>query len=164
VGLDPCEQAVLKKWKSLRLLQRYLRRELELINQRCFAGKLSLPKVLLDRMRYSRDLAGDYVGARYLPPNREQPARIHIFPFFLLDKKDIQLALAHELVHHWEHESSQGLGEEGYPEDLPLLFLGRFQDARKREAWLHTHSPNFLQKSTEVAQSLGLPLKDFLFR
>lgn len=164
MGLDPMEQAVLKKWKSLRLLKRYLERELVLINERCFQGELSLPAIMLDRMRFSKDVWGDYMGARYRPPGMDRPASIHLFPFFLLEKKDIQLALAHELVHHWEFETGGGFINGTSSGELDRIIKKRFPQKFQRQRWLTTHSPIFLKKSSEVAQSLGLPLTQFLFR
>lgn len=164
MGLDRWEQAVLQRWKSLRFLERYIQRELSRINQACFGGQLSFPMILLDRMRYSKNWEGGFSGARYLPPNGHRVARIQLFPLLLLEKRDVQAALGHELVHHWEFERPGENFSGSCPGVLEEIITRRLGDPLKREQWLKTHSPRFLKKSCEVADFLGMPVKDFLFR
>ena len=102
MGLDPWEQQVLKKWKTMRLVYAYLDKELGRIQQRCFPKDLETPQVMVRRMKFSRSQHGGHLGADYRPPINGRPARIGILPFLLLDKKDVRIALAHELIHHWE--------------------------------------------------------------
>jgi len=164
VGLDRWEQAVLKKWKSFRLLNRFIHREMTRINYSCFGGRLATPKVLIDRMRYSKNWEGGFSGARYLPPNGSRPARIKIFPLLLLKKRDVRAALGHELVHHWEFLIPGSDRTYLYPNGVDLSIAQRFGDQGIRQRWLSTHSPRFLMKSCEVAEFLDLPVSDFLFR
>jgi hypothetical protein len=164
VGLDRWEQAVLEKWKSLRHLDRYIQRELVRINQACFGGQLSAPKVLIDRMRYSRNWEGGFSGARYIPPSGTKPARIQIFPLLLLKKRDVRAAVGHELIHHWEYETPPADRTYLYPASLDEIISARLSDAVSRQRWLNTHGPRFLMKSCEIAEFLDLPVRDFLFR
>ena len=164
VGLDRWEQAVLVKWKSLRLLNRYIQREMDRINQACFGGSLDPPKILIDRMRYSRNWEGGFSGARYLPPNGTRPASIQIFPLLLLKKRDVRAAVGHELIHHWEQGTPVADRTYLYPHIIDEVIFQRIADRARREHWLETHGPRFLMKSCEVAEFLDLPVRDFLFR
>ena len=164
VGLDSWEQAVLKKWKSMKCLDDYIQEAMGRINEFCFHGELSLPEVSLGRMRFAKNWEGGYFGGRYYPPNGDQIARIKIFPFLLLEEKDIVSVLGHEMVHHWEHLQPQGPKRKPYPVRIDEIILHRFSDNRQKKRWLTTHSPRFLAKSWEVSRSLWLPIKDMLFR
>jgi hypothetical protein len=164
VGLDRWEIAVLEKWKSLRFLDRFIHRELVRINQACFSGTLTSPKILIDRMRYSRNWEGGFSGARYLPPDGARPASIQIFPILLLKKRDVRAAVGHELIHHWEYETPRADRTYLYPQLLDEIISQRLSDRTSRERWLSTHGPRFLMKSCEIAEFLDLPVRDFLFR
>jgi len=165
VGLSPIEQEVLKKWKSTKRLYAFLERELKRINRECFAGHLSLPSLQLLRMKYSYDLLGEgFVGAYYVPPQDDRPAQIGIYPWVLTSEADARLALAHELVHHWEwqhREHGPGLLS---PRPVHFLVRRQFSSPEKQYHWQLAHSFRFLAKAAEVARSLGIPMQDFLFK
>lgn len=164
MGLDPWEQAVLRKWKRMRNLYNFLEREVHHINQQCFNGQLSVPQLVINRTKYSQNWRGDFLGARYHPPRKDQDARISLYPFFLLEKKDIQATLAHELIHHWEYLNGNSGRIRAYPKRVDDLIHDRFPNNSSRSYWLSKHSKRFLDKSWEVTRKLKIPIEGFLFR
>jgi hypothetical protein len=165
VGLSPVEQGVLQKWKSIRRLYAFLENELRRINRECFRGRLPLPTVQLMRMKYSWDILGEgYVGAFYLPDCGDRPAQIGIYPLVLTSAEDARLALAHEMVHHWEwhhrHQPAQAI----CPPPAHFLVRRQFPSVEKQYHWRLAHSFRFMAKSGDVARILGISLNDFLFK
>ena len=164
MGLDPWEQAVLIKWKRLKNVHTYLRKEIKRVNHICFQNELPLPQPALRRMKFSKSLNGAYLGADYKPPSKGEPARIGIFPFLLLKKRDVTIAIAHEMVHHWEFFNPARENPALYPNEVDYLIRLRFHQRHMEEEWREKHSNHYLEKSWEVARILRLPFEEFLFR
>lgn len=115
-------------------------------------------------MKFSKSLNGGYLGADYKPPKNGQPARIGIFPFLLLKKRDVSIAIAHEMVHHWEFLNQISDKPGIYPSEVDYLIRLRFHQRSMEEEWRQKHSGRYLEKSWEVAKILRLPFEEFLFR
>jgi len=139
-------------------------KELARIRGLCFNSDLPLPQVSVKRMKFSKCLQGGYFGADYKPPNHRRPALIGVYPILLLKKEDVIIALAHELVHHWEYMTPLPINSRQYPLEMDSLIQFRFPCSPREENWRRSHSPYFLSKSWEVAQQLGIPIRDFLFK
>ena len=167
MGLHPLEQEVLKRWQSYRRLYTFLEREFHRINRECFYGQLPFPKIELKRLKYSRDLIGKgYTGAVYNPPAREHDAEFGFYPIVLLQKEDALTALAHEMVHHWEWVNRErGTHLPLHPEVEDLIRY-QFSDSTSHQHydWRLGHSFKFIAKACEVATTLQLPIKEFLFK
>ena len=59
MGLSALEQEVLKKWKSVKRLYAFLESEAKRINRECSGGRLPLPSLQLQRVKYSWDILGE---------------------------------------------------------------------------------------------------------
>ncbi len=165
VGLVRLEQEVLKQWKSIRRLYTFLEKEFQRVNRECFNDRLPLPSFHLKRMRFSRDIfGGGYIGATYRPPGIEEKAQIGFFPIVLLNKDDTLTALAHEMVHHWEWIQRERGGHCFLQPEVENMILRQFPDSDQHYGWRLGHSFQFIAKASEVAQTLKLPLKEFLFK
>lgn len=165
MGLSPIEQQVLKRWKSVRRLVRFLERELKGINRECFGDKLSLPTIQLLRMKYCRDLlSGGYVGAYYRPSHGNLPAEIGIYPLVLTDAREARIALAHEMVHHWEWQHRHTAAGYVCPAKAHYFVRRQFPEPEQKYQWRLSHSFQFLGKASEVAEKLGISLREFLFK
>ncbi len=165
MGLAVLEQEVLKRWKSIRRLYTFLEKEASRINRECFGGKLPMPSIRLRRMKFCRDILSDgYVGAYYGPPNSDRNAEISLFPIVLLDKKDALIALAHEMVHHWEWLQGHRRSDVVYPLEIQGIVQRQFPEPERQYDWRLAHSARYLAKATEVASILHLPIKEFLFK
>lgn len=165
MGLHPIEQEILKRWKSFRRLFTFLEREYRLFNRKCFHGRLPQAHFDLKRMKFSWDpVGGAFVGAVYRPPQEERLARIEFSPLVLLDKQDLRIALAHEMVHHWEWVHPESGRSNFYSIEIRDLSRQRFPQPEREYDWRLAHSSKFLAKARDVAEVLQLPIEDFLFK
>lgn len=165
VGLSPVEQEVLKKWKSSRRLYAFLEREFRRLNRECFQGGLPPLSIQLLRMKYSWDLLAEgYVGAYYIPPQGEKSAEIGMYPLVLTSADDARIALAHEMVHHWEWQHRHHPLRAVCPAPAHYLVKRQFPSAEKQYHWRLAHSFQYLAKAGEVAKTLGISFREFLFK
>lgn len=163
-GLNAFEQAVLQKWKTLKHVYTFMKRELEKINELCFGGGLSIPQVALKPLHLSRKPLEEFAScAYYAPASGDKAAEIGLFPNILLSRRKAKVALAHEMVHHWEWTAPEGK-EEDAAQIAEKTVERLFPKHRERQRWRRHHSARFLSKASLVAAILKIPLSDFLVR
>lgn len=76
----------------------------------------------------------------------------------------VQIALAHELIHHWEQISDDQSQEIPYPDNADDIIKSRFENHPSEESrWRAGHSQRFIAKAGEVAKLLNMPLRKLLF-
>lgn len=164
-GFSPDEQEVLRRWKSLKHIHAFLKREFNLLNRLCFESRLSLPVFRLPPMRLSRRPLENHRGAAfYRPAHRESPAEIGIFPHLLLNREETRIALAHEMAHHWEWSLPEEKEPEAVCVEVKSLLEENLQDAFQAENFQRHHSSRFLGKIQQIARSLQIPVGKFLFK
>lgn len=114
----------------------------------------------------ARGLLGEYtVGTEYRPAERGRPATI-VVPRAVLGEPELaRVALAHELVHHWEHRlEGPGDGPSGYPPEIEALVLRFIPDRLRARRWRERHTPRFAANALAVSDRLHVPLAALLFR
>jgi len=162
---EPDFEALLEKWGSEEAVSSFLQHQLERINNDCFNGRLALPQLQIKPMWLSRGLFGERrSGADYEPANGDKPAVIGLFPVILLDERSARIALAHEMIHHWEMTTEDKCHEWSYPERVDKIIQQRFSNANKEHLWRARHSARFIAKAHNVANSLSIPIRELLFR
>lgn len=114
----------------------------------------------------ARGLLGEFAaGTEYRPAERGREATIVIQRAILADPVLARVALAHELVHHWEHLlGGAGGGPSGHPPEVEALVLRVITDRLRERRWRERHSPRFTAKTLAVSGRLHLPLAALLFR
>lgn len=163
--LEPEDIAFLKKWGSEEIAYAFLQYEQKRINLECFEGRLSLPKLQIKPMGLSRGLFGERrSGAEYEPANGDRPAVIGLFSVVLLDERMARIALAHEMIHHWEMTIEEQCHEWSYPNYIDKMIRERFSGTTKQHIWRAGHSARFISKAYKAAKSLGISVRDLLFR
>src|SRR5262245_12129664 len=161
-GLCPFEQQVLEKWKSVKHVYAFLKREFERINGLCFEGKLTLPLFQIKPMRLSRRPLEEFQGAAtYQPARVDHPPEIALFPSVLLDREETRIALAHEIVHHWEWTMEEINDSQTDLSEVDAILRERFSDSSQEKRWRSRHSDRFLTKILRIAQALHRPVEDF---
>jgi len=163
-GFGPYEKEVLRRWRSVQHIYTFLKREFERLNQTFFEGLLKPTAFQIHPMRLSKRPLAEHLGAAFYRPARpEDPAEIGIFPNVLLDRDETRIALAHEMVHHWEWTSPE---EDRFelPPEIEAILTENLKSPSRAEAWRRHHSPRFLHKIGEIAQGLQIPVGKFLFK
>jgi hypothetical protein len=164
-GFCPFEQRVLEKWKSVKHVYAFLKREFDRINVLCFEGTLPLPLFQIKPMRLSRRPLEEFQGAAtYQPAREDHPPEIALFPSVLLDREETKIALAHEIVHHWEWTTEEREDSETNLSEVDAILRERFSDPSQEKRWRSRHSDRFLTKIRRIAQALQRPVEDFLFK
>jgi hypothetical protein len=165
VELEPDLKVLLDKWGFEEVLYKFLESELKRINRNCFGGQLSLPRLQVKPMWLSRGLLGERrSGADYEPRNGDKPAVIGLFSIVLRDEHSARIALAHEMIHHWEMTTEEECHEWSYPKQVDEMIRQRFSNTTKEHVWRIGHSTRFIWKACEAAKSLGISVRDLLFR
>jgi len=165
-GFGHFEQQVLKRWKSMQHLFTFIHREMKRLNDAFFEGKLILPQVQIKPMRLARRPLEDFSSsAYYAPAFEDRPAEIGLFPNVLLDPQEARIALAHEMVHHWEWSLPEERADsrEEAPEVKEALHRF-FKNKAIERSWRRHHSERFLSKAWEMAKQFKVPLREFLFK
>jgi hypothetical protein len=83
------------------------------------------------------------------------------------DPELLRVALAHELLHHWEHvvaHDAVGTPPQRYPADVEALVRRLLPDALRQRRWIERHSPRYVIQARTVCAQLGIPLEPMLFR
>lgn len=106
---------------------------------------------------------GHHAAADYEPGERDHPATISIFPSIIHDYALVRVAIAHELIHHWEHSESD-VNELSYPLEADKIIAEKYLDPARERIWRSGHSQRFIAKAAETANELKVPLSDILFR
>src|SRR4030095_10804952 len=106
---------------------------------------------------------GHHAAADYEPEERDQPARISVFPSILHDRALVRVAITHELIHHWEHLESD-VDELFYPAEADKIIAEKYSDPARERTWRSGHSRRFIAKAANIADELKLSLRDILFR
>jgi hypothetical protein len=165
-GFGHFEQQVLKRWKSMQHLFTFLHREMKRLNEAFFGGKLTLPQLQIKPMRLARRPLEDFSSsAYYAPAFEDRPAEIGLFPNVLLDPQAARIALAHEMVHHWEWTLPEDpTAPSPEPPEVKEALHHFFRNRAIEKSWRRHHSQRFLSKAWEMAQQFELPLKEFLFK
>jgi hypothetical protein len=133
-------------------------------------GEAAPPPVPLPQSGWSsaRGLLGEYAGgAEYRRAERGREAAIVVHQSIIADPELLRLALAHELLHHWEHvvaSDTVGAPPEGYPPEVGALVRRLLPDALRQRRWLERHSPRYVAQARTVCARLGIPLEAVLFR
>jgi len=165
MDLEPDLKALIEKWGSEGALYAFLESELEHINRDCFGKRLSLPKLQVKPMWLSRGLLGErHSGAEYEPADGNKSAVIGLFSVVPLDEHSTRIALAHEMIHHWEMTREEKCQEWSYPKQVNKMIRQHFSGTTKERIWRAAHSARFISKAHEVAKSLGISVWDLLFR
>ena len=116
----------------------------------------------------ARGLLGEYAaGTEYRRAERGREAAIVVHQSLVADPGLLRLALAHELLHHWEHVVADDPGRaapERYPAEVEALVRRLLPDALRQRRWLERHSPRYVAQARTVCARLGLPLEAMLFR
>jgi len=115
----------------------------------------------------ARGLLGEYsAGTEYRRPERERDAAIVIHQTVLAERELLPVALAHELLHHWEHllGNRAEACPEGYPLEVEALVSRLLPDALMQRRWRERHSPRYVAKARSVCAHLGVSLEVLLFR
>jgi len=165
MDLEPDLEALLETWGSEEAIYTFLEREIEGININCFDGRLSLPQVQVKPMWLSRGLLGERrSGADYEPANGDKPAVIGLFSVVLRDEHSARIALAHEMIHHWEMTTEEECHEGSYPKQVDKMIRQHFSEMTKEQVWRIGHSARFIWKACKGADSLDIPVRELLFR
>ena len=106
---------------------------------------------------------GHHAAADYEPGERDHPATISVFPSILQDGALVPVAIAHELIHHWEHSESD-VDELFYPAEADKMIAEKYSDPTRELTWRSGHSRRFIAKAARIADELKLSLRDILFR
>jgi len=101
-------------------------------------------------------------SAEYEPAEGEHSATIILYPSVLHDKKLTIIALAHELIHHWENACDTKKFKSEYPKDAEIIITASFGSEIKIKKWKSGHSPKFIAKAFEVSQFLKVSLQQML--
>lgn len=165
VELEEELKALLERWESEEAVYAFLESELERINIDCFGRHLSLPQLQIKPMWLSRGLLGERrSGADYEPANGDKPAVIGLFSVVLRDEHSARIALAHEMIHHWELTTEEECHEGAYPKQVDKMIRQHFSEMTKEHVWRIGHSARFIWKACEVAKLLGIFVRDLLFK
>jgi len=150
-------------WGSEGALNSYLDAEVSRLCSIVCGGDAPVPLIEVHPESLARGLIGGRTrGGEYEPAEDGREARIVVFPPVCADKSLLTIALAHELVHHWEATSTElsslALSVPEAEETIESLF----PDSKRRRSWSMGHSQRFVAKASVVAARLGLPLREFL--
>lgn len=114
----------------------------------------------------ARGLLGEYsAGTEYRRAERGRDASIVIHQTVLAEPALLTVALAHELLHHWEHllYNQTELCRGGHPPDVEALRTRLLPDALRQRRWCERHSPRYIAKARSACAHLGVSLETLLF-
>ena len=96
-------------------------------------------------------------SAEYEPANGGE-ATIILFPSACTDKGILTVAIAHELIHHWELTVPPKRRAQEYPQAAEELIRSAFKDRTKERIWRSGHSAKFVSKAVDIARKLEISL------
>jgi hypothetical protein len=164
VRKDPHIAKIEANWGSEENLHKFLEAQVAPLCQLVCGADASIPRVRLKPTWLARGLMGERSSAAdYEPEDDDLPATIDVFPSLVHDERVLRTALAHELVHHWEHMDATHETNPTYPQEADELVSQRFKNAQRENAWRSGHSRRFIAKAAEASRKLDLPLSDMLF-
>jgi phosphoribosyl-AMP cyclohydrolase len=152
-------------WGSEDALRTFLRSEVIRLLPIVCGDNFAIPTVDLRPTLMAKGVLPTNSGLRsgeYEPAEGDSPATIVLFPSVCADRESVSIAIAHELVHHWElsHPSSENVLE--YPEEAEEVIHGAFKSAEKQRRWKAGHSAGFVTKAITVAKDLDVSLLNLL--
>lgn len=152
-------------WGSEDALRTFLESEVARLCRIVCGPALKPPRIDIRPSMMARGMLGFSSGLRsaeYEPSEGNSEAVISLYPSACLDARIAQIALAHELIHHWELSGTSMRTVTKYSRHTQVLIRSNFKDPKKERVWRAGHSPEFVAKAIAVATILDISLTQML--
>lgn len=155
---------IIDAWGSEQALHEFLDNEARTLTLSICGPETEVPDVQVLPSFLANGLLGG--GRRrsgeYQPPSGDNVALISLFPSACENKELSRIALAHELIHHWEITASATAADLPYPQNADFLIGTLFPNPTHERRWREAHSRRFVGKAAVVAEMLDISLERML--
>jgi hypothetical protein len=151
-------------WGSEALAIQALQSQAQELCQQICGKHASIPEIQIrpSMMAYGTIIRSGLRSAEYEPSDDGSTPIIALFPS-ALDNKDLaRIAIAHELIHHWENECDTADSKRAYPTEADTILASIFSSEAKMKKWRSGHSKIFIAKAAEVAKLINASLQQML--
>jgi hypothetical protein len=155
---------IIDAWGSEQALHEFIDRETQVLVAAICDPGTEVPTVLVVPSFFAHGLleGGPRRSGEYQAASQDMEASISLFPSACGDKEITRIALAHEIIHHWEATAPEGAADPPYPCDADSVIGELFVDSGRERSWRAGHSPRFIGKAAVVAAMLGISFRRML--
>ncbi|MGE5692548.1 MAG: hypothetical protein ACM3YF_02080 [Candidatus Zixiibacteriota bacterium] len=169
MSVEDDEKLIEEVWGSTENLYEFFRSEIQRLGPIICGQNVVLPQVQLEisdgdplDIMFGR---GQSKSGRYdFDPLYLPGGLVKVYPTAYASRDSVTIAIAHELIHHWERLKKRQLQRQGfrYPKGADRLIENIFRDSTRERRWRGSHSNNFIAKAARVSTIFNVPFREML--